>query len=57
MLISFRWAPAEEQSKFVTFTYIGNIFGTMVAYPISGLILDTIAWRPDGESDNYNNAK
>ena len=45
MQIYFRWAPAEEQSKFVTFTYIGNIFGTMVTYPISGLILDTIGWE------------
>ena len=41
----YRWAPAEEQSKFVTFTYIGNTFGTMITYPISGVILNSIGWE------------
>ena len=40
-----RWSPAEEQSKFVTFTYIGNTFGTMITYPISGIILGELGWE------------
>ena len=35
----------EEQSKFVTFTYIGGTFGTMITYPISGFILEGLGWE------------
>ena len=35
----------EEHSKFVTFTYIGGTFGTMITYPISGFILEDLGWE------------
>ena len=40
-----QWAPADEHSRFVTISYIGNTFGTMVTYPISGVILDKLGWE------------
>ena len=46
----FRWAPIEEHSKFVTFTYIGGTFGTMITYPICGVILTSLGW----EVNTYN---
>ena len=36
----------DEYSKFVTFTYIGGTFGTMITYPICGLVLDNLGWEP-----------
>ena len=44
-LYSYRWAPSEEHSRFVTFIYTGNTFGTMITYPIAGMILH---WVVDG---------
>ena len=35
----------EEHSKFVTFTYIGGTFGTMITYPICGVILTSLGWE------------
>ena len=35
----------QEHSKFVTFTYIGGTFGTMITYPICGVILDSLGWE------------
>ena len=40
-----RWAPMEERSKFVTFTYFGGTFGTLVTYPICGYLLKTFDWE------------
>jgi ACS family sodium-dependent inorganic phosphate cotransporter len=34
-----------EHSKFVTFTYIGGTFGTMITYPICGVVLDKLGWE------------
>ena len=41
----FRWAPMNEHSKFVTFTYMGGNVGTLLSYPIYGLILDQLGWE------------
>ena len=35
----------QEHSKFVTFTYIGGTFGTMITYPVCGVILDGLGWE------------
>ena len=35
----------DEYSKFVTFTYIGGTFGTMITYPICGVVLDNLGWE------------
>lgn len=40
-----KWAPMQEHSKFVTFTYIGGTFGTMITYPVCGVILDGLGWE------------
>ena len=40
-----RWAPMNEHSKFVTFTYMGGNVGTLLSYPIYGLILDQLGWE------------
>ena len=41
----YRWAPVDEHSKFITYTYIGGNVGTILAYPIYGLILDRLGWE------------
>ena len=47
ILYSFisRWAPVEEHSRFITFTYIGANAGMIIAFPIYGLILDRLGWE------------
>ena len=40
-----RWAPVEEHSRFITFTYIGANAGMIIAFPIYGLILDRLGWE------------
>ena len=41
----YRWAPVDEHSKFITYTYVGGNVGTILAYPIYGLILDRLGWE------------
>ena len=35
----------EEHSKFVSFTYTGGTFGTMITYPICGVVRDKLGWE------------
>ena len=41
----YRWAPVDEHSKFITYTYIGGDVGTILAFLIYGLILDRLGWE------------
>ena len=40
-----RWAPINERSKFVTFTYFGGTFGVLVTYPLCGFLLQKYDWE------------
>jgi len=40
-----RWAPTNERSKFVTFTYFGGTFGVLVTYPLCGFLLQKYDWE------------
>lgn len=40
-----RWAPVQERSKFITFTYMGGTVGTLVTYPLCGLLLRLYDWE------------
>ena len=35
----------EEHSKFITITYIGSTMGTILSYPIYGIMLDHLGWE------------
>ena len=39
-----RWAPEPERSRFMSFAYMGGTVGTVITYPIGGLILAATTW-------------
>ena len=39
-----RWAPAAEKSKFVTNSFAGVMLGTVITFPMSGLIMEYLSW-------------
>ncbi|KAJ9584718.1 hypothetical protein L9F63_020923 [Diploptera punctata] len=39
-----RWVPPNEKSKFIWCT-IGGTFGTMITFPLCGVIMDTVGWE------------
>ena len=40
-----RWSLATELSSFISISYVGGTFGTMITYPIGGLILHAWGWK------------
>ncbi|XP_065208304.1 sialin-like isoform X2 [Planococcus citri] len=40
-----RWAPLEEHSRFVSFGEVGIFFGSIVSFPLSGIILGKCDWQ------------
>ena len=42
---TFRWVPEAEKSKFISITYSGSAFGTVITYPLCGYILATLDWE------------
>lgn len=38
-----RWAPPDEKGKFVA-ALMGGTFGTVITWPISGLIVENMGW-------------
>ena len=40
-----KWAPEQERSKFITFTYMGGTVGTLVTYPLCGLLIRHYDWE------------
>ena len=39
------WVPVKEKAGFTSFAYVGGTFGTIITYPLCGLILDNIGWE------------
>uniref|UniRef100_U5ERG1 Sialin n=1 Tax=Corethrella appendiculata TaxID=1370023 RepID=U5ERG1_9DIPT len=40
-----KWAPPNERSSMVTIGYAGNYAGTVIAYPMSGMLATTYGWE------------
>ena len=40
-----KWIPVTERARFVSFSYLGGAFGSAVAFPICGYILEDIGWE------------
>ena len=40
-----KWVPESEKSKFISFSYTGGNLGTVITYPLCGLILSTLDWE------------
>ena len=40
-----RWAPEHEMSRFMSFAYMGGTVGTVITYPLGGLILANTRWE------------
>lgn len=38
-----RWAPGNEKGKFIS-TLMGGTFGTVITWPLSGLIVEALGW-------------
>ena len=39
-----KWSPEAEKGKFVSFSYLGGTFGSVVTFPLCGVIIDTLGW-------------
>ena len=39
-----KWAPVAEKATFLAWTYIGTVLGTIVTYPLCGLIMAHASW-------------
>ena len=39
-----RWVPESEKGRFVSFAYLGGSFGSVVTFPLCGLITDHLGW-------------
>lgn len=39
-----KWSPFEEKGKFVS-ALLGGVFGTVVTWPLTGLIIEKFGWR------------
>ncbi len=40
-----KWAPQAERSRMSTFIYAGSQAGTIIAFPLAGVIADSLGWR------------
>ena len=45
VITSYRWVPEQEKSLFISCTYVGGSFGTVIVFPLSGLILHKLDWE------------
>ena len=43
-LLTSKWSPEKEKGKFVSFSYLGGTFGSVVTFPLCGLIIDSLGW-------------
>ena len=39
-----RWVPESERGKFVSFSYLGGTFGSVVTFPLVGYIVKYTSW-------------
>merc|ERR1719341_877659 len=39
-----RWIPESEKGKFVTFTYNGGTVGSIITFPLCGMIVQNSSW-------------
>ena len=42
--LTSKWSPEKEKGKFVSFSYLGGTFGSVVTFPLCGLIIDSLGW-------------
>lgn len=40
-----KWVPTSEKPVFLSFAYVGGTFGTIVTYPMCGLIIEHLGWE------------
>ena len=40
--LTSKWSPEKEKGKFVSFSYLGGAFGSVVIFPLCGLINDNL---------------
>jgi len=39
-----RWVPEEEKGKFVSFTRLGGVVGSIIIFPLADIIIDNFSW-------------
>ena len=42
--LTAKWSPEPEKGRFVSFSYLGGTFGSVVTFPLCGVIIDTLGW-------------
>ena len=42
--LTAKWVPDQEKGKFVSFSYLGGTFGSVVTFPLCGIIIDNLGW-------------
>lgn len=44
--LTARWVPPSVRSSWVSKTYFGSTFGSIITYPMCGIIIDQFGWEP-----------
>ena len=44
------WAPVNERSNLLSIYVAGASFGTVVIFPLAGVLADTLGWREGGST-------
>merc|ERR1712235_236198 len=39
-----KWTPTSEKGLFVSIAYMGATFGTVITYPMCGLVMQSTSW-------------
>lgn len=42
--LTAKWSPENERGRFVAFSYLGGTFGSVVTFPLCGIIIDYLGW-------------